>query len=518
MNNVWEDMLYLSSDSHPHSDETNDETTRFIQSALDGLSAHIAILDNTGTIIGVNTSWRQFADANGFTTPDYGIGMNYFNVCETATGQAAQDASLVARGMRDIIAGHLTEFEMEYPCHTPHQRRWFVVRVSRFDWRDDVRLIVAHQNITELKRVQLELTDSKRRIEAILENVNNAILTIDLNGSIETANLAAARIFGYSLDKFSGMPLSHLIAGDATDGSPISYLNDAAGHEIIGCRKDGTTFPMYIALNGLKLDDGFIYTCIIQDITLRKRMEIEALERQKLQSALEKERELRELKNRFLSMMSHELRTPLASIRLSYDMLHKYGKISTEEERAQALDNINAQVEYLADMVTDVSTLSRSESEGFAAMLEDTDLITYCRDVVEEFQFNYSRTHQIEFECIERVLRVPIDRKLLRRALTNLISNAIKYSPQGGYVGFVLAREGKDAVITVSDCGIGIPLEDQAHIFEPFHRARNASNIPGTGLGLPITKQAMELHDGSISFVTGSNGTTFTIRLPLHHD
>jgi signal transduction histidine kinase len=253
-------------------------------------------------------------------------------------------------------------------------------------------------------------------------------------------------------------------------------------------------------------------------MTLRKRMEVEALERQRLQIALEKERELRELKNRFLSMMSHELRTPLASIRLSYDMLHKYGTVSTEEERQQALDNIHTQVGYLADMVTDVSTLSRSESKGFAPMLEDTDLITYCRDVVEEFQFNYIRTHQIEFECDERVLRVPIDRKLLRRALTNLLSNAIKYSPQGGFVGFTLARHGKSAVIKVSDNGIGIPPEDHAHLFEPFHRARNASTIPGTGLGLPITRQAVELHGGSISFVTGSSGTTFTIRLPLYHD
>jgi signal transduction histidine kinase len=234
--------------------------------------------------------------------------------------------------------------------------------------------------------------------------------------------------------------------------------------------------------------------------------------------ALEKERELRELKNRFLSMMSHELRTPLASISLSYDMLKKYGAVSTQEEKNQALDNIRQQVDYLTDMMSDVMTLSRSEAEGLQAMLEDADVTTFCRDIVEEFQFNY-RTHQIEFECDEKNIRAAIDRKLLRRALTNLIINAMKYSPHNTFVIVSLARQGKDALlIRVQDSGIGIPEEDQPRLFEPFHRARNVNNIPGTGLGLPITKQAVELHDGDITFETGPSGTTFSIVLPLNRE
>jgi signal transduction histidine kinase len=127
----------------------------------------------------------------------------------------------------------------------------------------------------------------------------------------------------------------------------------------------------------LRLDDGSLYTCIIQDITYRKRMEAEIIERERVQVALEKERELRDLKNRFLSMMSHELRTPLTIIGLSYDSLKKYGEIYTPDEREYALDEIYNQSQYLGAMVEDVMTLSRAEMNAFNLELEDVDFITY---------------------------------------------------------------------------------------------------------------------------------------------
>lgn len=509
-------MLISSSHSHPEPTGAEVEAERFVQSALDALSSHIAILDHRGHILGVNAAWREFAERNGLSSVNFGVGTNYLKVCDDATLYNSADAPLVAGGIRDIIGGHLTEFEMEYPCHSPIQRRWFVVRVSRFDWQDEIRLIVVHQNVSELKQAQIDLSASKQRMEAVLVNINNGILTLNTYGQIETANPAASRIFGYEYDEMPNLFLGQLL--DHFHGQSLKDLNDNVGHELTGIRKDGSTFPLYLALSAIRLDDGMLYTCIIKDITLRKQAEEDRVEREKLLVALEKERELREIKNRFLSMMSHELRTPLASISLSYDMLKKYGAISTQEEKNQALDNIRQQVDYLTDLMSDVMTLSRSEAEGLQAMLEDADVTIFCRDIVEEFQFNY-RTHQIEFECAEKTIRAGIDRKLLRRAITNLLINAMKYSPHDTLVMLSLERYGDDAlVICVSDSGIGIPEEDQARLFEPFHRARNVNNIPGTGLGLPITKQAVELHGGSIGFETGSGGTTFIIHLPLNRE
>lgn len=494
---------------------TRTDAEQFVQSALDALSAHIAILNEDGAIIGVNHAWRRFAKDNGYGALHSGVGTNYLKVCDKASQQNSAEAPVVAMGIREIMAGQLDEFQMEYPCHSPVQRRWFVIRVSRFDWYGDVRLIVSHQNVTELKQVQIELSESQRRIQAILDHVNNGIMTIDPKGVIETANPAAARIFGYTIRELIGMHMSQLITEPFNGKVTFKRLNGEYGHEITGRRRDGEEFPMYFSLNEMKLDDGSLYTCIIQDITFRKRMEAEIIEKERMAVALEKERELRALKNRFLSMMSHELKTPLSSISLSYDMLKKYGEVSTEEEKTQALDNIRVQVDVLSEMVTDVITLSRADADTMTIALEDADLITYCRDIVEEFQFVHQKTHAIEFDCPDSVIRAPIDRKLLRRALSNLLTNAVKYSPHGSQIDFHLHREGSQAVIRVSDRGIGIPPEDQERLFEPFHRAGNVENVPGTGLGLAITKQSIELHGGSIEFYSSpGDGTTFVLRLP----
>lgn len=491
----------------------------FVQAALDALSAHIAILDETGTIIAVNAAWREFADQNNFTNGNYGIGLNYLAVCDTSSSLNSPDARLVGKGIREVMAGIRDEYILEYPCHGPYERRWFVVRVSRFDWYDQQRIIVAHQNVTELKRIQLQLEESNQRLEAILNAVSNIIITLDTNGTIVTANRAMMSIFGYeSEDEVLGKPLNALLVEPLDLGKGLLAFCDDHGHELIGMRSDGSTFPIHLTLNKLELNRERYYTCIIQDFTYRKQVEAEIIERERVQVALEKERELRVLKNRFLSMMGHELNTPLASIQLSYDMMKKYEHLSTEEEKEQALDNIQQQVGHLQEMIHDVMTLSRSEAEGLRFEPEDTDLITYCRNVVEEFQFTYHKTHQIEFCCDLRDIRAMLDRRMLRRVFTNLLSNAIKYSPEGGLVQFCIEvdDETQQALIRVIDSGIGIPQEDQKRLFEPFHRAGNANKLPGTGLGLPIAKQIVELHGGSIAFESKeSEGSTFTLTLPI---
>lgn len=511
--------MLLPSDSQKAHYDTYQDAAEFVQSALDALSAHVALLDDNGEIIGINKAWRRFADLNRYNDPNYGIGTNYLAVCDSSAQLNAPDARIVAQGIREVIAGHVDEFQHEYPCHSPKEQRWFVVRISRFMWDNLARVIVAHQNVSELKRIQVELAENNSRLETILDNINNAIVTINRQGIIETANGAATRFFDYSLSDLINMPLADLIA-ESFEGKLIEQdFSDVHGYELTGLRSDGSTFPIHFVMNKLNLDDRYMYTCIIQDITYRKQVEHEIIERERVQLALEKERELRSLKNQFLSMMGHELNTPLTSIHLSYDMLKKYRHRSTEEENEQALDNILQQVEHLRDMVKDMMTLSRSEAEGLEVDPEMVDLITYCRDVVEEFQFNYHKTHKVLFECEVADIRAYIDRRTLRRAFTNLLSNAIKYSPEGGEIIFHLAddHETDNAIIAVSDSGMGIPEKDHPRLFETFHRAENASNLPGTGLGLAIVKQIVELHHGSVTFESElGQGTTFTIHLPLH--
>jgi signal transduction histidine kinase len=273
---------------------------------------------------------------------------------------------------------------------------------------------------------------------------------------------------------------------------------------------------MYIAMTRVKIDGRTMYTGIVQDITERKRLQAELLDKERLNVALEKERELRLLKDRFISMMSHELRTPLASIQLAADMLRKYGDRASEAEKRESLDTIEAQVRSLSELVSDVMTISKTEFMGETLNLETLDLETYLRDILEELTFVHYRRHNLIFSGVDRRVEASIDRKLLRRTLVNLLSNAIKYSPAGGEVRLELALAGREAVIRVSDQGIGIPPEDLPRLFEPFHRAANVEGLPGTGLGLVIAKQSVEMHGGSLSVESAiGQGTTFTVRLPL---
>lgn len=502
-------------------DQNYFEAEGFVTSALDAMSAHIAILDENGFILEVNKAWRDFADSNGANDPSYGIGTNYLDVCNVSAQNDSKDAVSVAKGIRDVMGLKVNEFYLEYPCHSPTERRWYVVRVSRFTWYGRLRLIVAHQNVTELKEAQVQLAESRAYTQAVLDNVVDGIVTVDETGRIETLNPAAAQIFGYQPDELIGEKIEKLIAGQyrySKEGFMVDFTIDIRrlGHEIIGQRKDGSLFPMYVAMRHMRVDNRDLYTGILQDITERKRLEAEVLDKERLSVALNKEHELRLLKDRFISVMSHELRTPLASIQLASDMLKKYGDRATEAEKRESIEAIETQVQHLSEMVKDVLTISKTEFLAQELDLEIYDLETYLRDIIEELEWTYRKTHRLVFNGVERRVEVRMDRKLLRHAIVNLLTNAIKYSPSGGEVCMSLQCIDGKAIVRISDQGIGIPSDDLPRLFEAFHRAGNVEKFQGTGLGLAIAKQAVEAHGGSIEVESQLGvGTTFTIRLPL---
>ncbi len=505
---------YIRSSLLSSDDPTYAEAERFILTALNAISAHVAILDEAGAILEVNAAWRHFARSNGFKETNYGVGMNYLHVCERATNREAQ---VVAAGIRSVMDEEQEEFWLEYPCHSPTQRRWYVVRVTRFDWYGHVRLIVAHQNVTELKQVQIELETSNTRLEAILNHVVNGIITTNRHGEILSVNQAMTTIFGYDTDELIGQSVQILI-NESDQSNQISdfVARNMTGEEVVGRRKDGTVFPLLIAMSEMRISNQVLFTGVLQDITARKQLEAEQVEKHRLEIALDQERELRQLKNRFISMMSHELKTPLASILLASDFIKHYSDRATPEENAESIEAIETQVHYLSEIVDDVTTISKVEFMGEDLNREVYDLETYLRDIIEELEWVHHQTHRLMYSGVERRVEAQFDRKLLRRAITNLMSNAIKYSPDGGDVCLDLAVDSNIATITVSDSGIGIPEEDLPRLFDAFHRAENVGSLPGTGLGLAIARQSIELHGGTIAVTSQVGvGTTFTVKLPL---
>ncbi len=247
---------------------------------------------------------------------------------------------------------------------------------------------------------------------------------------------------------------------------------------------------------------------IVRDITERKQAEAD------IRNALEKEKELGELKSRFVTMASHEFRTPLATILSSAELIQHYSHKWGEEKKLVHLQRIQLAVKHMTGLLNDVLLIGKAEAGKLECNLTLLDLVQFCRDLVEEMQISTS-THTIDFRIQGQCSDTYMDEKLLRHILSNLLSNAIKYSPQGGTVRFSLNCELADMIFEVQDEGIGIPASDQMQLFDSFHRASNVGTISGTGLGLSIVKKSVDLHGGTIVVKSQvGSGTTFTVKLP----
>jgi len=246
------------------------------------------------------------------------------------------------------------------------------------------------------------------------------------------------------------------------------------------------------------------------DIDDRKRAEAELL------AAVQREKELSEMKSKFVSTASHEFRTPLATMLSSAELLEHYSNSLGQDEKRNLLQTIQGSAKRMSEMIDDVLTLGRAESGVLKLNVGPTNLRELCNRVVSEFRIAQGRHHLITLDDRFDRLEALMDERLLRHILNNLLSNAVKYSPPGSEVTFSLERREENAAIEIQDRGIGIPPEDQPRMFESFHRASNVENRPGTGLGLAIVKKAVELHGGEISLKSAVGaGTRFTVVLPL---
>jgi PAS domain S-box-containing protein len=359
-----------------------------------------------------------------------------------------------------------------------------------------------------------QLQSSTSRIEAILNSSNDAIILIDLDGTIQQGNPAFNKLFGYTADESYGRPLLTLVTSESINPLiEVLHLVEESGEstriELVARHKNGSTFDIGVALSSVRKGEAVTgIICSIHDITQRKLME------RSLRTSLEKERELGDLKSRFVSMASHDLRTPLATIMATSDSLQHYFDRMNEEQKTKRFTKIRDQITHMTKMLDDVLTVGKLEGGAIELKLEMFDLNALFTEIVSEFQ-QTEPACQIVYSGAGECDAISADPKLTRQIITNLLSNAIKYSPEGSTVNLTLGCDEDKIVWQVKDEGIGIPVEDQERLFEPFHRAANVGTISGTGLGLAITKRAVELHGGEIICESKTDsGTTFTITMP----
>ena len=256
----------------------------------------------------------------------------------------------------------------------------------------------------------------------------------------------------------------------------------------------------------------------VEERTAELRLANEQLRQahEQVSRALEIEKELGELKSRFISMTSHEFRTPLTGILSAAEMLEEYGDQWSQERKLVYLRRIQASVQHMTDLLNDVLVIGRAEAGKLDLRPAPLDLLKFCQELMEELQLTTGNQHTLTFASVGECVQAHMDENLLRHILINLLSNAIKYSPQGGEVLFTLICQADQAIFRVQDQGIGIPPEDQARLFDTFHRASNVRNIPGTGLGLAIVKRSVDAQGGTIRVESQVGaGTTVTVMLPL---
>ncbi|MGV3641312.1 MAG: sensor histidine kinase, partial [Adhaeribacter sp.] len=240
---------------------------------------------------------------------------------------------------------------------------------------------------------------------------------------------------------------------------------------------------------------------------------------QEIKKALQKEKELNELKSRFVTIASHEFRTPLSTVLSSASLIGKYKLSEEDDKRQKHVNRIKSAVSNLTTILNDFLSLSRIEEGKVYNVPTAFELVSLARDIVEEMQGYIKVGQQIHYQHKGPEELVTLDKQLFKNILLNLLSNASKYSAEAKNIYLITEISPEKVIIRVRDEGIGIPEPDQAHLFTLFFRAQNAANYEGTGLGLNIVKRYVDLMNGSLQFESVlDRGTTFTIEFPRNNE
>jgi PAS domain S-box-containing protein len=380
-------------------------------------------------------------------------------------------------------------------------------------------------------------------------HATEGIVLVDENGVIIDANPSIHRLFGYEPGELKGKKIEalvpHRFAG-SHDKNRQAYTDHpharpmGAGMQLCGLKKTGVEFPVEVSLSPYSENGHQYVIAFVMDITQRKMAEekeknyaaelekqvrnrtmileeaVRELEQTKrdLRKALAKEKELNELKSRFVSMASHEFRTPLTTMLSSLSLITKYSEQNNRESQLKHVGKIKSSIHNLTEILNDFLSVSRLEEGKFENRPEELNVETFIREIVTEMRTMATKGQELILDYSGDSVFF-VDPKLLQNILFNLVSNAIKFSLNDGKI-YIRAAVSADALeISVKDAGIGITPQDQRHLFERFFRGHNATNIQGTGLGLNIVAKYVELMQGSINFESEENkGTTFIVKIP----
>jgi len=400
-----------------------------------------------------------------------------------------------------------------------------------------------------IKRELTKKQADKRYYGSLFESATEGILLVDGDTKIILANPAAEKLFGFKADELVGSKITMLIPHKFHERHKhyhADYYKNpetrvmGAGRDLSALRKDGTEFPVEVSLSSFKDKGTTFVIAFIVDITKRKEIEKE-LVRQKeeleikveertlvlrealdklehsqkeLQESYEKEKELGDIKSRFVSMASHEFRTPLSTILSSAELIGQYTKAEDQEKRNRHVHKIKDSVRHLNEILEDFLSIGKLNEGRITRDEMKFNLRDLLFSVKEEMTGTKKPGQHINIDYFGNP-EIVSDKKLLRNILLNLLSNAIKYSAENKNIWMAADSMNRKVILRVKDEGIGIAEDDQQRLFSTFFRARNASNIQGTGLGLHIVKRYVDLLEGEIQLQSKLEaGTVVTVEFP----
>jgi PAS domain S-box-containing protein len=414
-----------------------------------------------------------------------------------------------------------------------------------------------------IKKLYQSIESEEEQVKALFDHATEGMVLTNKEGKIVLINPAAAQLFEYTQDELMGRDIEVLIPG-RFHSAHLNYRkgfyqhpsNRAMGHgrDLFARKKDGIEFPVEVSLSFYSQKNEFFVIAFIVDITERKKSENEMLKQQKqlesitedmkklnaaletkveqrtlilrealqeleksqleLNEALSKEKELGEIKSRFVSMASHEFRTPLSTVLSSASLISKYTNSEDQDKRDKHIKRIKDSVKHLNNLLEDFLSLGKLEEGKVKASVGEFSVKEFMEEVVDEMKAILKENQIIRPDYAGDKMFVS-DKRILKNILINLLSNAVKFSPENSVIDLHLKNSGGILLLLVRDRGIGIAEDDMSHLFSGFFRGKNALNIEGTGLGLNIVKRYAELLNGNINLQSKLNeGTTVFVEVP----
>ncbi len=523
------------------------------QATLDALSAHIAVLDAEGGIIAVNRAWRAFAEANPPVASNVNEGASYLAVCDAAKGADADVAAAVAAGIRAVIRGDESTVEMEYPCHSPEVNRWFVCRVSRFPGTGIARVVVAHENITARKQMELDLQASEMRYRRLFESAKDGILILDAEtGMVVDVNPFLIQLLGISREAFLGKEIWELgffrdVVANQESFAELQQSEYIRYEDKPLQTADGRQIDVEFVSNVYLVNRQKVIQCNIRDITARKHAEAEY---EQLQAQLLQAQKLESI-GTLAGGVAHEINNPVMGI-MNYAQLivDELGPGSPVTEYAT---EIGKETQRVATIVKNLLSFARVDKDtykspaGIGDIIEDT--LSLIRAVIRHDQI------MLEVNVPADLPSILCRSQQIRQVLMNLLTNARdtlnqKYpghdankmiiisarnvergtrNTESGTQDESLAssatphssipqsaiRDPRSWVrITVEDRGAGIPQDLRERIFDPFFSTKERHK--GTGLGLSISHGIIKDHGGALSVESeAGQWTRFNVDLPV---